>query len=136
MTQLKLLQNSKTQIVTKLTNSICFSKNNLTPPEPMRFLRAAFRNLAMFSFCEGGLCCLLLRAGFLQIRGRWLVLAAGGSLSQIRGHQLVLAVGGSRCRSWVTGLFLLQGVPPSFNFFFLSFDFSNSFLSFFPFLDL
>ena len=25
-----------------------FSKNNLTPPKPMRFLRAAFRDLAMF----------------------------------------------------------------------------------------
>ena len=25
-----------------------FSKNNLTPPKPMRFLRAAFCNLAMF----------------------------------------------------------------------------------------
>ena len=27
-----------------------FSKNNLTPPKPMRFLRAAFRDLAMFYF--------------------------------------------------------------------------------------
>ena len=26
-----------------------FSKNNLTPRKPMRFLRAAFRDLAMFS---------------------------------------------------------------------------------------
>ena len=25
-----------------------FSKNNLTPRQPMRFLRAAFRDLAMF----------------------------------------------------------------------------------------
>ena len=25
-----------------------FSKDNLTPPKPMRFLRAAFRDLAMF----------------------------------------------------------------------------------------
>ena len=48
-TQLKLLQNLKTQIVTKLTNTIYFSKNNLTPPKPMRFLRAAFRDLAMFT---------------------------------------------------------------------------------------
>ena len=68
LTQLKLLQ-----ISTKLTNSICdktqimtqlktvemvtvvtvvvvtfFSKNNLTPPKLMRFLRAAFRDLAIF----------------------------------------------------------------------------------------
>ena len=28
-----------------------FSKDNLTPPKPMRFLRAAFRDLAMFSRC-------------------------------------------------------------------------------------
>ena len=27
-----------------------FSKNNLTPPKPMRFLRAAFRDLAMFFY--------------------------------------------------------------------------------------
>ena len=27
-----------------------FSKNYLTPPKPMRFLRAAFRDLAMFLF--------------------------------------------------------------------------------------
>ena len=36
--------------MTKLTNSICFSKNNLTPPELMRFLRATFRDLAMFAY--------------------------------------------------------------------------------------
>ena len=102
--KIKFGQNSKTTIVTKLTNSICdktqimtqlktvvmvtvvtvvivtvvsvltvtvvivtvvrvilvtiavvtvavvtfFSKKNFTPPKPMRFLRAAFRDLAMF----------------------------------------------------------------------------------------
>ena len=48
LTQIQLLQILNTQIVKKLKNSICFSKNNLTPPKPMRFLRAAFRDLAMF----------------------------------------------------------------------------------------
>ena len=57
---IKLWQNPKTQIVTVVivavvtvavvTNVIVvyFSKNNLTPGKPMRFLRAAFRDLAMF----------------------------------------------------------------------------------------
>ena len=42
-------------IVTVVTEAVVtvvivtyFSKNNLTPPKPMRFLRAAFRDLAMF----------------------------------------------------------------------------------------
>ena len=34
--------------MTKLKKIKIFSKNNLTPPKPMRFLRAAFRDLAMF----------------------------------------------------------------------------------------
>ena len=37
-----------------------FSKNNLTPPKPMRFLRAAFRDIAMF-FCG---CLQEVREGF------------------------------------------------------------------------
>ena len=51
MTKLKNSNCDKTQKVKLWHNlkiSKCLSKNNLTPPQPMRFLRAAFRDLGMF----------------------------------------------------------------------------------------